>query len=107
MDTSKFDCLTKTVSATSSRRAGIAAMAGGLLAALGIRAEEALACSHKGQACVINRNCCAGMTCKIPEGETEGTCKYKGGCGEKNAWCKENRDCCGGFTCSHRRCVRK
>lgn len=101
MDRNRFDCLTRSFGAASTRRNAMKLAVAGGLGALGLAgASQALAkCDGAGKSCRKNKNCCRGLRCNKPVGAVTGTCQYKGGCGKKNQYCKDNRDCCGGFRC--------
>jgi len=109
VDRARFDCFTRALGNASSRRGAAKALAGGMLGLVGLTAAtDALAgCSHKGQECAVNRNCCRGLECKDNDGGNKvGKCKYKHGCGRKRDFCTDNSDCCGGFKCKSRKCQR-
>jgi len=108
VDRNRFDCLTRSLGAASTRRNAMKLAVAGGLGALGLAgAAETLAkCDGAGKSCRKNKNCCRGLRCNVPVGAVTGTCEYKGGCGKKNQYCKDNRDCCGGLRCVNNTCQR-
>jgi hypothetical protein len=71
MDSSRFDCLTKSLAATSGRRTAAKLLAGGALGAVGLTAlsaKPAAACRRRGETCGRDGKCCSdcckGGVCK-------------------------------------------
>jgi hypothetical protein len=75
VDGSRFDALTRSLSAPGTRRRVIAGLAAAALAACGVRGAEA-ACRPGGAACRENANCCSGMCSKNARGRR--TCLPEG-----------------------------
>lgn len=110
MDGHRFDLLTRSVGAETTRRGALRAAAGGALALLGLQTlnEEALAeKGFDGDRCKKNKNCGAGLFCKGGKKKrknNKGRCRYQDGCGKKGDYCKNNSDCCGTRKCRNDRC---
>jgi hypothetical protein len=109
LDSERFDCLTRSLGAETSRRNIAKALAGvalaGALAPFGVDAapEAAKRCGGKHDKCKKNKDCCKGLKCKH-----NGKCKYKNSCGgKKNDYCKKNSDCCSGLKCQGHKCKKK
>jgi hypothetical protein len=62
MDSSRFDCLAKSLAATTGRRAAAKLVAGSALGAIGLAhlgiQPAAAACKHKGERCNNDNDCC-------------------------------------------------
>lgn len=106
LDADRFDCMTRSLGAETSRRGIAKALAGaalaGVAAPLGLSALDAYAknCNGKGGKCKKNGDCCKGLKCK-----NNGKCKYKNSCGgKKGQYCKKNKDCCSGLKCKGKKC---
>ena len=110
MDGTRFDQLTRSVGAETTRRGALRAAAAGALALLGLETlgEDALADKgYDGDKCKKNKNCGTGLQCKGSKKkrkDNKGRCRYKDGCGKKDDYCKNNDDCCGSRKCRDKRC---
>ena len=81
MDGSSFDRLTRRLSVTSSRRAGIASLLAGALGIAGVSAADAargagrrhekLACRNDQSECTASEQCCSGI-CRVKPGSGTG-----------------------------------
>lgn len=120
MDSERFDRLTATLGAATSRRTAAQALAATLAGASVVRAMmpsaavaatpaedvETERCGGKRAKCTRNGECCDGLKCKGGDslmGEP-GKCKFKSGHGKKGDWCKKDSDCKSSLNCRERRC---
>jgi hypothetical protein len=62
MDSSRFDCLTKSLAAATGRRTAAKLVAGSALGAIGLThlgiQPAAAACQHNGELCFQDKDCC-------------------------------------------------
>jgi hypothetical protein len=93
VDDSRFDALTKSLSAERSRRGVLGALAGAALASFGFgKAASAHACRSIGNSCAANGDCCSGNC--VSEGRTRKICH-----------CSSPGDCPAGDQCHAPTCV--
>ena len=104
MDGQRFDQVAKAVASGLTRRAGLRALAGGLLAAplglLGGRAAAAT-CRERGRLCDAREDCCGaggGRVACRPTGCGQQPDRRRC-CGLEGAGCDEYCDCCGDLRC--------
>ena len=105
MDSKVFDQFTKQAAKASTRRSAIRSLIGGVVG-LGV-AQQAMAydgptvqaCAILDDDCFRNTDCCTGLKCKIPSGDTSGTCVFKNQSGGVNDWCQNNKDCKRNLVC--------
>jgi hypothetical protein len=77
MDSSRFDCLTKSLAAATGRRTAAKLVAGSALGAIGLThlgIQPAAACQHNGELCFQDKDCCHHC-CK------RHTCRRRSRCG--------------------------
>jgi len=55
-------------------------------------------CTFEGQVCKIDADCCVGLTCIIPEGESDGSCQRLD-CSIPGTPCAADDECCPGYDC--------
>ena len=111
MDAQRFDTLSRSVGAETSRRYMPRATVGGalgLLVGLGALGDGALAKKgFDGDRCKNNKNCGTGLECrggKQKKRDNKGKCRHEDGCGKKGGACKNNGDCCGSRKCRDKKC---
>ena len=113
MDGEGFDCITRAMTKSSSRRSAMRLLGGGALAAAlaGFGAREAAAgCKLVGEKCASRDDCCSNSRCKnktctCQEGFTNcsGRCRdlnnSRTSCGICNRRCQSNEVCQSGDCC--------
>lgn len=108
MDGQRFDSLTRSLGAATSRRGIAKALAGmamgGVGAPLGLGVMDASAknCSGEGGSCKKKNKCCNGLKCNNKK-----KCKYQHSCGgKKGDYCQNNGDCCNKLKCKGNKCKK-
>jgi len=61
-------------------------------------------CVAQGGMCTTTADCCAGLPCDIPAGETVGTCGMPQGCADYGQACTTTADCCNMLPCTQGTC---
>jgi hypothetical protein len=56
-------------------------------------------CVDTGGACTTNTDCCSGLPCNIPGGQSQGTCGTTQGCSAYGQSCDANNPCCENLMC--------
>jgi len=117
MDGQKFDALVRSVGQTRSRRGVLGIVAGGALAALGVRQAAAQdvgteLCVGPRQRCERPRECCGGgrVGCEriSRDCDKKSLRRRDRCCGQSKARCADSCDCCRGLVCGRdNRCTEE
>jgi hypothetical protein len=61
-------------------------------------------CVPQGGSCTTAADCCSGLPCNIPAGQSTGTCGAPQGCADYGQTCTQSSDCCNMLPCVDGKC---